>query len=260
MPQGTAIACCDADHTATKGITRVTDTWSKADLHIHSNHSDGLASIPEIMEYVQHRTDLSVIAITDHNTIEGALFAQSLAELYDFEVVVGTEVSSSEGHILGLFLEEDVRAGHVACRHHPGDRGAGRHRRHRASVLQQGRLRASRQERVCRGGAGRRLSRARGLQLAAVPGVGQRRGRQARWWPRNCHHGGQRRSRARSRRQGLHGIQGHDRRGPACEHRQLGDACRGGARRAVARLRYAWRYPADSANAGSGNWERCKAH
>jgi predicted metal-dependent phosphoesterase TrpH len=105
------VAWCDVNHTATKGITRVVDTWNKADLHIHSDHSDGLASIPEIMEYVAHNTDLSVIAITDHNTIEGALFAQSLSELYDFEVVVGSEVSSSEGHILGLFLTEDVAAG-----------------------------------------------------------------------------------------------------------------------------------------------------
>jgi predicted metal-dependent phosphoesterase TrpH len=63
------------------------------------------------MEYVQHKTDLSVIAITDHNTVEGALFAQSLAEMYDFEVVVGTEVSSSEGHILGLYVTEDVKPG-----------------------------------------------------------------------------------------------------------------------------------------------------
>ena len=91
------------------------DVWSKADIHIHSNHSDGLASIPEIMEYVQHHTDLKVIAITDHNTLEGARFAQSLAELYDFEVVVGEEVSSKQGHILGLFLEEEVRAGMSAA-------------------------------------------------------------------------------------------------------------------------------------------------
>ena len=87
------------------------DIWSKADIHIHSDHSDGLASIPEIMEYVAHSTDLRVIAITDHNTIEGALFARSLSELYDFEVVVGSEVSSEAGHVLGLFIEEDVRAG-----------------------------------------------------------------------------------------------------------------------------------------------------
>lgn len=85
--------------------------WSKADLHIHSAHSDGVASIPEIMDYVQHRTELSVIAITDHNTVEGALIASELAENYDFEVIVGTEVSSREGHVLGLFVEEDIRPG-----------------------------------------------------------------------------------------------------------------------------------------------------
>jgi predicted metal-dependent phosphoesterase TrpH len=86
----------------------VSDTWSKADLHIHSDHSDGLASIPEIMDYVQDKTDLRVIAITDHNTIEGAQFAKSLEDMYDFEVIIGEEVSSTSGHILGLFLNEPV--------------------------------------------------------------------------------------------------------------------------------------------------------
>ena len=84
-----------------EGTVRVTpDVWSKADLHIHSDHSDGLAKIPEIMDYVQTCTDLSVIAITDHNTIEGALFAQSLSEMYDFDVIVGSEISSKQGHVL----------------------------------------------------------------------------------------------------------------------------------------------------------------
>ncbi|TLM97709.1 MAG: hypothetical protein FDZ75_03960 [Actinobacteria bacterium] len=87
------------------------ETWSKADIHIHSDHSDGAASIPQIMEYVQDRTDLKIIAITDHNTIEGALFAKSLSELYDFEVIVGEEVTSKEGHVIGLFLTETVPAG-----------------------------------------------------------------------------------------------------------------------------------------------------
>ena len=63
------------------------------------------------MEYVQRKTDLRVIAITDHNTIEGALFARSLSELYDFEVVVGSEISSRSGHVIGLFIEEDIPAG-----------------------------------------------------------------------------------------------------------------------------------------------------
>jgi predicted metal-dependent phosphoesterase TrpH len=89
----------------------VNDTWSKADLHIHSTHSDGLARIPEIMEHVQRHTDLSVIAITDHNTLEGARFAKALEDMYDFEVVVGEEISSKHGHILGLFLEEPIPPG-----------------------------------------------------------------------------------------------------------------------------------------------------
>jgi predicted metal-dependent phosphoesterase TrpH len=93
-------------------VTRVSkEIWGKADLHIHSDHSDGTATIPEIMEYVQNCTDMDVIAITDHNTLEGALFAQSLADMYDFEVIVGEEISSSQGHIIGLFLTEHVPAG-----------------------------------------------------------------------------------------------------------------------------------------------------
>ena len=94
-----------------KGLRVTSDTWSKADIHIHSHHSDGLASVPEILDYVQNETDLKVIAITDHNTIEGALIAKSLEGRYDFEVIVGEEVSSSAGHIIGLFLEQPIRQG-----------------------------------------------------------------------------------------------------------------------------------------------------
>jgi predicted metal-dependent phosphoesterase TrpH len=63
------------------------------------------------MEYVQRRTDLRVIAITDHNTIEGSLLAKSLEADYDFEVIVGEEVSSKSGHIIGLYLQESIPAG-----------------------------------------------------------------------------------------------------------------------------------------------------
>lgn len=87
------------------------ETWSKADLHVHSTHSDGLATIPEILQHTQDHTDLSVIAITDHNTIEGALLAKSLESEYDVEVVVGEEISSAAGHIIGLFIEEHIPAG-----------------------------------------------------------------------------------------------------------------------------------------------------
>lgn len=87
------------------------ETWSKADLHIHSTHSDGLATIPEILQHAQDNTDLSVIAITDHNTVEGALLAKSLEAEYGVEVVVGEEVSTAAGHVIGLFIEEHIPAG-----------------------------------------------------------------------------------------------------------------------------------------------------
>ena len=86
---------------------------SKADLHIHSNFSDGKPSIEEILDYVEKETDLAVIAITDHDTIEGALLARELLakKKHRFEVVVGEEVSSLEGHILGLYLKKAIKPG-----------------------------------------------------------------------------------------------------------------------------------------------------
>lgn len=87
------------------------EIWSKADLHIHSSHSDGLASIPEILSHAARHTDLAVVAITDHNTIEGALLAKELEQDYGVEVVIGEEVSSTEGHIIGLFLTEEIPPG-----------------------------------------------------------------------------------------------------------------------------------------------------
>ena len=51
---------------------------------------------------------LDCIAVTDHNTIRGALLARELA---DFKVIVGEEVKSSQGDIIGLFLSEEVPKG-----------------------------------------------------------------------------------------------------------------------------------------------------
>ena len=85
----------------------------KADLHMHSTYSDGCATIDEILEYVQQKTDLDVIALTDHDVIDGALRTRDLwaRSSYRFDFVVGEEVSTSEGHLLGLFIEKRVPAG-----------------------------------------------------------------------------------------------------------------------------------------------------
>jgi predicted metal-dependent phosphoesterase TrpH len=50
-------------------------TWSSADLHIHTSASDGVATPEMVLEWVCRETDLAVIAITDHNTNSGGLEA-----------------------------------------------------------------------------------------------------------------------------------------------------------------------------------------
>ena len=54
------------------------------------------------------KTGLNCIAITDHNTIEGALEMQHMAP---FQVIVGEEIKSQGGEIIGLFLKEAIPGG-----------------------------------------------------------------------------------------------------------------------------------------------------
>ena len=79
----------------------------KADLHLHTNLSDGMASIEDLLEYVQYKTDLDVIGITDHEDVRGGLIAQELAEKhkYRFQVVPGAEITTRQGHLLAVFIE-----------------------------------------------------------------------------------------------------------------------------------------------------------
>jgi predicted metal-dependent phosphoesterase TrpH len=85
----------------------------KADIHMHSTYSDGCATIQQILDHVQNNTTLDVIAITDHDVIEGALRARDLWSKgsYRFDFIVGEEVTTKEGHLLGLFIEKSVPSG-----------------------------------------------------------------------------------------------------------------------------------------------------
>ena len=89
----------------------MTDRLGRADLHIHTLASDGIDPIATILDVVEHATDLDVIAITDHERIDAALAARTRArELgHRAEIVVGEEVSTLGGHLLGLFLSERVK-------------------------------------------------------------------------------------------------------------------------------------------------------
>ncbi len=80
----------------------------KADLHSHTHFShDGLTT-PE--EYVTGciAAGLDCAAVTEHNNIEGAL---EVAKIAPFRVIVGEEIKSREGDIIGLFLREPIAKG-----------------------------------------------------------------------------------------------------------------------------------------------------
>jgi hypothetical protein len=85
----------------------------QADLHMHTRASDGVGTVEQVLAFAQDHTNLDVIAITDHDTLEGALRARDLvmAGNYRFAFIVGEEISTREGHLLALFLERRVPAG-----------------------------------------------------------------------------------------------------------------------------------------------------
>lgn len=89
----------------------MTTGYSSADLHLHTTASDGTASPTEVLAWVAEQTDLKVIAICDHNTNEGAIEAAAQAPHFGIEVIVGQEVESADGHILGLWTPELVAPG-----------------------------------------------------------------------------------------------------------------------------------------------------
>ena len=86
------------------------DRPGKADLHIHTTLSDGMAEVSELLQYVQSQTDLDIIAVTDHDNIRGAWEARETwaKGRYRFQVVPGIEVTTIEGHLLALFVEKPV--------------------------------------------------------------------------------------------------------------------------------------------------------
>ena len=88
---------------------------SKADLHIHTVHSDGTSSVAELLEHVAARTELRLIAVTDHDSITGARQAALLGREFGIAVVMGEEVSTADGHLLALFVDTFLPPGRPAA-------------------------------------------------------------------------------------------------------------------------------------------------
>jgi predicted metal-dependent phosphoesterase TrpH len=97
----------------------------QADTHVHTKYS-GLARLaflrfpesvsePRDVVCAGRKAGLSVVCVTDHNSIRGGVVAQQAArEFPGIEVVVGEEISTTEGEVIGLFLSEDIPKGLTA--------------------------------------------------------------------------------------------------------------------------------------------------
>lgn len=92
------------------------------DLHVHTCASpDSLASASDMLISAAKR-GLTAVAITDHDTLRGALSAIEVAEALKtqgrlpegFFVIPGSEITSADGHIVALFLTHDIPAGKSA--------------------------------------------------------------------------------------------------------------------------------------------------
>ncbi len=82
-----------------------------ADLHVHTIYSfDGTASVPAVLQRAR-QVGLDVIAITDHDVVEGARLALDLAPVYGIEVIPGIEISTADGDLLALSVWERIAPG-----------------------------------------------------------------------------------------------------------------------------------------------------
>ena len=81
----------------------------RADLHNHTHFSPDSIMSPQDLLRRATEAGIDCVAVTDHNTVRGGLSVRELAA--NVTVIVGEEVRSSDGEILGLFLSHDIPAG-----------------------------------------------------------------------------------------------------------------------------------------------------
>lgn len=105
----------------------------KADLHVHTSYSPDSVSSPEKIIHRCLEIGINCLAITDHDSIAGALEVKRIAP---FTVIIGEEVMTTRGEIIGFFLTEQIpprlspeetvarikAQGGLVCIPHPCDR------------------------------------------------------------------------------------------------------------------------------------------
>ncbi len=104
MPRPHPAAIARHPHLATD----VAPGWVRVDLHSHTMWSGDSTTTPDELERAVIESGIDVLCITDHNAIKGA---QQLADRLPCRVIVGEELRTHAGEIIGLFLVERVPVG-----------------------------------------------------------------------------------------------------------------------------------------------------
>lgn len=80
------------------------------DLHTHTRYSSRCGVVePEQLVKTAILKGLDGIAVTDHDTIEGAVEARKF-ETPEFKVIIGCEIKTTSGELIGLFLQEEIES------------------------------------------------------------------------------------------------------------------------------------------------------
>lgn len=79
-------------------------------IHLHTTYSHDSNQTPADVVNQAVREGIDCVAITDHDAIDGALEAAAIAPA-NVRIIVGEEISSRDGHIIGLFLKRWIAQG-----------------------------------------------------------------------------------------------------------------------------------------------------
>lgn len=82
--------------------------WLRVDMHTHTMWSGDCTTTPEELEEAVAAAGIDVLCITDHNTVNGAV---ALQDRLPCRVVVGQEVRTTAGELIGLFVHERLPHG-----------------------------------------------------------------------------------------------------------------------------------------------------
>jgi len=80
------------------------------DLHVHSKYSKDSINDPRWIIKIAKKKGLNGVAITDHNTIKGGWIAKKENKDTDIEIILGEEINTDIGDIIGLWITEEIKS------------------------------------------------------------------------------------------------------------------------------------------------------